>query len=145
MPGDNSVDWLELTNERFSAEAAIQFVSDPAAGGIDIFLGITRSETNPQGKQLVALDYEAYAEMARQQFDALAQSARNRWPIRKIVILHRLGKVGVGEPSVLIAVSSPHRAEAFEACRWIIDTLKKDIAIWKKEVWADGSGSWVHP
>jgi molybdopterin synthase catalytic subunit len=145
MAPDDSSDWLELTDQPLSSPAAMEFLSDPAAGAIDIFLGTTRSESNPDGRQLVALDYEAYNEMARNQFLALAESARNRWPIRKLVILHRLGRVAVGEPSVLIAVSTPHRSDAFEACRWLIDALKKDVAIWKKELWADGSTSWVHP
>jgi molybdopterin synthase catalytic subunit len=145
MAAGNSLDWLELTDQPLSSAAAMEFLSDPAAGAIDIFLGTTRSESNSDGRQLVALDYEAYNEMARNQFLALAQSARNRWPIRKLVILHRLGRVAVGAPSVLIAVSTPHRSDAFEACRWLIDALKKDVAIWKKEVWEDGSTSWVHP
>jgi len=63
----------------------------------------------------------------------------------KLALLHRTGRVAIGEPSVLIAVSTPHRGDAFAACRWLIDTLKKDAAIWKKEVWADGSGTWIHP
>jgi molybdopterin synthase catalytic subunit len=94
---------------------------------------------------LVALDYQAYHEMARRQLADLAAEARRLWPIRKLALIHRVGRVPVGEPSVVIAVSCPHRGEAFDACRWLIDTLKKDVAIWKKEVWADGSGTWVHP
>lgn len=144
MAADDSSDWLELMDQPLSASAAIKFLSDPAAGAIDIFLGTTRGESGSDGRQLVALDYEAYGEMARQQFCALAASARNRWPIRKLVIQHRLGRVAVGEPSVLIAVSTPHRQEAFEACRWLIDALKKDVAVWKKEIWGDGSTSWVN-
>jgi molybdopterin synthase catalytic subunit len=145
MAAGNSSDWLELTDQPLSTPAALKFLSDPAAGAIDIFLGTTRGESSSDGRPLVALDYEAYAEMARQQFCTLAASARNRWPIRKLLILHRLGRVAVGEPSVLIAVSTPHRHEAFEACRWLIDALKKDVTIWKKEIWGDGSTSWVHP
>jgi molybdopterin synthase catalytic subunit len=71
--------------------------------------------------------------------------ARDRWPIARLALLHRTGRVGLGEPSVIIAVATPHRAESFEACRWLIDTLKAEVPIWKKEVWGDGSGSWVHP
>jgi molybdopterin synthase catalytic subunit len=142
MSPEKTDDWLELTKQPLSAAAAIHFVTDPTAGAIDIFLGTTRAES---AKELLALDYEAYDEMAIQQFRMLADMARKRWPIRKLVILHRLGRVVVGEPSVLVAVSTPHRAQAFEACRWIIDTVKKDVAIWKKEIWADGSASWVHP
>jgi molybdopterin synthase catalytic subunit len=121
----------------------MQFVTDARAGGLAIFLGTTRAETASTGQLLVALDYEAYPEMAQAQLVTLAQSARQRWPILKLALLHRTGRVAVGEPSVVIAVSTPHRAEAFDACRWLIDTLKADVAIWKKEIWEDGSGTWV--
>ena len=83
--------------------------------------------------------------MALNQLQSLAAAARQRWPILKLALLHRIGRVPVGEPSVIIAVSTPHRADAFEACRFLIDELKKDVAIWKKEVWSDGTGTWVHP
>jgi molybdopterin synthase catalytic subunit len=83
--------------------------------------------------------------MAIEQLKKLAAAARTRWPIVKLALLHRVGKVALAEPSVVIAVSTPHRADAFEACRFLIDELKKDVAIWKKEVWSDGSGTWVHP
>jgi molybdopterin synthase catalytic subunit len=120
-------------------------VFDPSAGGVALFLGTTRAECHPDGRELVALDYEAYVEMADRQLRDLAAQARVKWPIVKLAIVHRTGRVALGEPSVVIAVACPHRGEAFEACRWIIDTLKEDVAIWKKEIWADGSGSWVHP
>lgn len=119
--------------------------NDPSAGGVAVFLGCTRAETHADGRRLVALDYEAYQEMALKQMRDLAIAAREKWPIVKLVMLHRVGRVELGEPSVLIAVSTPHRGEAFEACRWLIDTLKKDVAIWKKEVWEDGATSWVDP
>ena len=127
-------DWIELLSQPISTEAAIRFVTDPAAGGIDVFLGATRQETSPDGKPLIALDYEAYADMALDQMRALARDARTRWPISKLALLHRIGRVPVGEPSVVIAVSAPHRGESFDACRWLIDTLKSSVAIWKKEV-----------
>jgi molybdopterin synthase catalytic subunit len=138
-------DRIEITDEPLQHEPAIAFVTDLRAGGIATFLGTTRAEANPAGQQLLSLDYEAYAEMALKQLHELARVARERWPILRLVILHRTGRVNVGEPSVLIAVSTPHRAAAFEACRWLIDTLKADTAIWQKEVWADGTGTWVHP
>jgi molybdopterin synthase catalytic subunit len=140
-----SSDWVQLQDEAIDTAAAIDFVADPDSGGIAVFLGTTRRKTQDSGRTLLALDYEAYAEMAIAQMRDLARLARQRWPIRRLAILHRTGRVKLAEPSVVIAVSTPHRAEAFEACRWIIDTLKKDVPIWKKEVWADGSGSWVHP
>ena len=136
---------VNLQSEPLDVAAAVAHVYDGAAGGVTVFLGTTRVERNDAGQDLLALDYEAYDAMARKQLDDLAAEASRRWPIAKLAILHRLGRVAVAEPSVLIAVACPHRGESFEASRWIIDTLKKDVAIWKKEVWADGSGTWVHP
>jgi molybdopterin synthase catalytic subunit len=120
-------------------------VTDPHAGGIDLFLGTTRAETSADGRELVSLDYEAYERMAIEKLHSLAKRARTEWPVIKLAILHRIGPVPVGEPSVIIAVSTPHRADAFAACRFLIDQLKVDVPIWKKEVWADGSATWVHP
>ena len=140
-----AVDFTAVLATPLSVTMAVDLVADLAAGGIDVFLGTTRGETHADGRQLVALDYEAYLEMAEQQLRDLAKRAREKWPIVKAAILHRIGRVEVGEASVLIAVSAPHRSEAFEACRWLIDSLKQEVAIWKKEVWADGSSSWVHP
>ncbi|HTL31314.1 MAG TPA: molybdenum cofactor biosynthesis protein MoaE [Tepidisphaeraceae bacterium] len=137
-------DWIDILSERLDITATNR-VLDPAAGGVATFLGTTRSENNGQGQALVALDYEAYREMALKQMHDLAQRARERWPIIKMVLLHRVGRVGLAEPSVLIALSTPHRGDAFEACRFLIDTLKAEVAIWKKEIWADGNSSWIHP
>ena len=133
-------DWIEILTSDLDIAKAVEFVADPAAGGIATFLGTTRAE-----ESLVALDYEAYNEMAMQQLRSLAAQARQRWPIVRLAVLHRVGRVEVKQSSVVIAVSTPHRADAFEACRFLIDSLKKDVAIWKKEVFADGSGQWVHP
>jgi molybdopterin synthase catalytic subunit len=135
-------DWIEISSNPLSTADAASFVSAPGAGGVGIFLGTTRAEESG-GKTLVALDYEAYPEMAEAQMRDLARRARKRWPVLKVAVLHRVGRVGVGEPSVVIAISTPHRAESFEACRWLIDALKTEVAVWKKEVWADGSTSWV--
>ncbi len=140
-----SPDWIEITPKPLAADRAIAFVTSPDAGGIDIFLGTTRSETAADGKQLAALDYQAYEQMASEMLQKLAADARKRWPISKLAILHRTGRVAVGEPSVVIAVSTPHRAESFAACQWLIDELKKDVTIWKKEIWRDGTTRWVHP
>jgi molybdopterin synthase catalytic subunit len=136
---------VSLTPHPLDPAAAAAFVADPGAGGIAVFLGTTRAERRPDGVELLALDYDAYPEMAAGQLTALAARACRRWPIVRIAMLHRTGRVALAEPSVVVAVSTPHRAEAFDACRWLIDTLKSEAAIWKKEVWADGSDSWVHP
>jgi molybdopterin synthase catalytic subunit len=143
-PADRD-DWIEIVPDDLRVETAVKLVTDPRAGGIDVFLGTTRAEKSDDGRELLALDYEAYEEMATDQLRKLAQRARQKWPIIKLAILHRTGRVKLGEASVIIAVSTPHRADAFEACRFIIDQLKVDVAIWKKEVWSDGTGCWVHP
>ena len=140
-----SEDWVDILSTSLPTAKALDFVSDPRSGGVALFLGTTRSEKNAQGQELVALDYEAYLEMADPQLQTLAQAARSQWPIVKQVILHRTGRVELSQPSVLIAVASPHRHEAFAACRFIIDAIKTDVAIWKKEIWSDGSGTWVQP
>ena len=138
-------DWIEILTTPLDALRAIEFVSAPEAGGIDVFLGTTRCETASGGRSLVALDYESYEEMALQQMGDLTNRAREKYPIVKIALLHRVGRVAIGEPSVVIAVSCPHRGQAFDACRFLIDELKAQVTIWKKEVWADGSTSWVDP
>src|SRR4051812_38238462 len=138
-------DWLNILATPLPTAAAVDFVSSPEAGGVAIFLGTTRTETSPDGDPLLALHYESYAEMAARQLQELAQRVREKWPVLKLVILHRTGRVEVGQPSVVIAVSTPHRAEAFEACRFLIDTLKAEVSIWKQEVWAEGPATWVDP
>ena len=135
-------DWVELQEGPIAADRVVSFVSAPAAGGIAVFLGTTRDETHPAGRRLLALDYEAYPEMARRSSPTSPPGAA-RWPIVRLALLHRVGRVAVAEPSVVIAVATPHRAEAFDACRWLIDTLKAEVAVWKKEVWDDGTGTWV--
>ena len=133
-----SDDWLQISGDSLEVARATAFVTDPAAGGIALFVGTTRGETNACGQSLIALDYEAYAEMAIVQLRDLAARARARWPVVKLALLHRIGRVGLAEPSVVIAVSTPHRAEAFDACRWLIDALKAEVTIWKKEAWEEG-------
>jgi molybdopterin synthase catalytic subunit len=140
-----SDDLILLSNNPIDVTGAIAFVTDPAAGAIDVFLGTTRAERRLPGGDLVALDYEAYHEMAGGQLRALAARARSTFPICRLALVHRTGRVNVAEPSVLIAVSTPHRADAFEACRFLIDTLKSEVTIWKKELWRDGDATWVRP
>ena len=128
-------DLIALSATPLQLANAIAHVTDPAAGGIALFLGTTRSEITDAGKSLLALDYDAYSEMARKQLADLAQTARQRWPICRLAILHRTGRVPVGQPSVLIAVSTPHRAEAFQAChtsRHIMRMIGSADAAWRK-------------
>jgi molybdopterin synthase catalytic subunit len=138
-------DQVEILREALDANSVVASVGESAAGGIAVFLGTTRAEKSRDGRDLIALDYEAYEDMALQQMRDLAKRARVKWPIVKLAIAHRMGRVAVGEPSVIIAVSTPHRADSFEACKFLIDSLKSEATIWKKEVWADGTGTWIHP
>jgi MoaE-MoaD fusion protein len=111
-------------------------------GAAVLFEGVVRNQS--RGRQTIYLDYEAYEEMALETMERLAEQALKRFPIRDVALVHRLGRLGIGETSVVIVVASAHRAAAFDACRWLIDTLKRTIPIWKKEhfedgaVWADG-------
>ena len=136
--------WVELVRVPIPTSSVREFVSgDPSLGGIVTFEGSTRAESDPEHGRLVRLDYEAYESMARRQLERLARQAVDRFGARKVAIIHRLGSVPAGEASVMIAVACGHRAEAFEACRWLIDTLKEDVPIWKKDVFEDGSVRWV--
>lgn len=137
---------VDLVREPIAAELVRDFVTgDTTLGGITTFEGVTRGEDDGQHGRLSRLEYEAYESMARQQLDRLANEAMNRWSAGRVAIVHRLGSVEPGEASVVIAVACGHRAESFDACRWLIDTLKKDVPIWKKDVFADGFVRWVDP
>lgn len=106
-------------------------------GAVVVFDGIVRN--NSRGRRTGYLDYEAYEEMALKQMSALAHEARTNFGVHQVSIVHRLGRLQIGETSVLIVVASAHRAQAFEACRWVIDSLKRTVPIWKKEAFADGT------
>jgi len=131
-----------IVRERIDTQAVLGAIKRPEDGAAAVFEGIVRNNT--RGRQTVYLDYEAYEEMALKQLEGLAQEALQKFAVRDVAVVHRLGRLEIGETSVLIAVSSAHRGPAFEACRWLIDTLKKTVPIWKKEyfvdgaVWADG-------
>jgi molybdopterin synthase catalytic subunit len=134
---------VELVTAPIDVPRLLAQVSSTQAGAVLLFLGTTREFTN--GRQTTTLDYEAYDSMARKKLNELESMARSRWELVDCGIVHRLGNVALGEASVAIAVSSGHRSTAFEAGRWLIDTLKVEVPIWKKEHWADGTTEWVHP
>jgi molybdopterin synthase catalytic subunit len=134
---------IQLTHTSIDTSSLLARVSHPNAGAVVLFLGTTREMTGD--RQTVALDYEAYHEMAEHRLTELEVEARRRWPVLECMIVHRLGRVPVAEASVAIAVSSPHREDAFAAGKWLIDTLKHDVPIWKREQWSDGTTEWVHP
>ena len=108
-----------------------------------LFLGTVRELT--EGRRTVALDYEAYPQMAEVKLAELEAVAKSRWPIDQVGIIHRLGHLELGDISVAVAVSCPHRVQAFEAAKFLMEELKVSVPIWKKENWADGSTEWVHP
>jgi molybdopterin synthase catalytic subunit len=134
---------IRLTREPIDYHALTEQVRRPDCGGVVLFLGNVRDLTD--GKVTTALHYEAYAGMAEKKMAEIEQDTRSRWPVGEIGLVHRLGRLEVGEVSVAVAVSCPHRAEAFAACRHAIDRLKELVPIWKKENWADGTSEWVHP
>lgn len=134
---------IELTHDPIDTAVLLDRARHPEAGAIVLFLGTTRELT--AGKRTVALSYETYHEMAERRLAELEAAARCRWPVLECFITHRLGEVPATEASVAIVVSTPHRADAFAAGQWLIDELKKDVPIWKREQWADGTAEWVHP
>ncbi len=134
---------IRLTNEPIDYHALTEAVRLPGCGAVVTFLGTVRDLTD--GRATVALDYEAYPVMAEKKMVEIERETRQRWPVGEMMMVHRLGHLDVGEVSVAVAVSCPHRAQAFEACRHAIDRLKELVPIWKKENWADGNADWVHP
>jgi len=130
-----------VITEPLSADALADAVSVPDAGGIALFLGVVRDHT--AGRRVVALEYEAHAPMAEAKMKEIGDEVRRRWPgVRQVTLLHRVGRLRVGEASVGIAVSAAHRREAFEACQFAIDRLKETVPIWKREIFEDGA-VWV--
>jgi MoaE-MoaD fusion protein len=146
VSGGCADDLIDVVDVAIDFEAIRKHVSgDTAAGGIVTFDGVTRFEEHPENGGLVHLEYEAYGQMAIKQMRRLAANAREQWPVRRLAIVHRTGDVPCGASSVIISVACAHRKDAFEACRWLIDQLKVDVPIWKKEVWSKGESTWVDP
>ena len=134
---------LHLTRQPIDPAALTEPVPRPDCGAMVTFLGSVRDLTGE--RVTVALDYDAYPDMTEQTMAEIERETRQRWPVGEMVMVHRLGHLDVGEISVAVALSCPHRAQAFEACRYAIDRIKELVPIWKKENWADGSTEWVHP
>ncbi len=131
-----------LTREPIDFHALTESVRDPHCGAVALFLGTVRDLTGEQ--VTVFLDYEAYAPMAEKKLAEIEEAIRKRWNVKHVAMVHRLGRLGVGDVSVAVAVSAPHRGEAFDACRFAVDTLKELVPIWKKENAPDGTGEWQH-
>jgi molybdopterin synthase catalytic subunit len=128
---------VEITDGVIPAAEIVAEIKTGPDGAVCVFDGIVRDNT--RGRKTVHLDYEAYREMALEQMRALAGEAVVKFGVRDVTLVHRLGRLFVGETSVLVVVASAHRGAAFDACRWLIDTLKKTVPIWKKEQFADGA------
>jgi molybdopterin synthase catalytic subunit len=135
---------IRLTEEPLSIEATRTWLDSPDAGGTCVFVGTVRNKTSD--KVVLALEFEAYQPMAIKEMQKIAERAVDKWPVLRIAIHHQLGPLQIGDIPVIIAVSTAHRAAAFEACQYCIDTLKETVPIWKKEIFEDGD-VWVaaHP
>ncbi len=131
---------VQLTRDPLDRDALVNAVSHPSVGGVVVFEGVVRNHA--RGKEVRYLEYEAYVEMAEQQIREIIVEAQRRWGVERVAVAHRFGRLEIGEASVIIVVSSSHRGEAFDACRYIIDTLKATVPIWKKEVATNGE-EWV--
>ncbi len=140
VSGGAGEDLYRITDEPLSLDALARQVGARTAGAVAGFLGIVR-ETS-RGRQVIHLEYEAYPEMAEAQMRQIGEEIRAKWPVDAVAIVHRTGRLIIGEASVAIAVASPHRHEALQACAYAIERLKEIVPIWKKEVWADGS-EWI--
>jgi molybdopterin synthase catalytic subunit len=132
-----------LTSEPISVSALLAEVAAPQCGGTCLFLGTVRDA--PQDGGVTGIEYSAYEAMATKEFDRILGEARKRWPEARLAVRHRLGLVPTEEASIGIAAAAPHRAEAFAACRYVIEEVKQRLPIWKKELRADGTALWVDP
>lgn len=134
-----------ITDEPLTLAEAIAAASSPDCGGIALFVGTVRETTAAPGRgagPVVRLEYDAHPRLAPERLKEIADEAARKWDLRRVVAVHRVGPCELGEPTVVVACGAPHRADALEACRWIIDTIKEGVPIWKREIYADGS-SWV--
>ena len=138
---DQGPSWVALSPEPLPVEAASSWVVSPSCGAVVTFTGTARDHA-PGRPDVQRLEYEAYEEHAVARMEGIVAEARRRWPeVARVAVLHRTGVVALGEAAVVVAVSAPHRTEAFEAARYLIDDLKRSVPIWKRETW-DGGASW---
>jgi molybdopterin converting factor subunit 1 len=139
-PVSGGLDRYEIVDERLSLDALASSVGQNTSGAIASFLGVVREVS--LGRQVQYLEYDAYPEMAVATMRAIGEEIRQRWPVDRVAIVHRVGRLEIGEASVAIVVSSPHRREALQACAYAIERLKQIVPVWKKEVWTDGQ-QWI--
>jgi molybdopterin synthase catalytic subunit len=134
---------FKITGEEIELGDVIRAVEAGDAGAIVHFLGIVRNNT--EGREVSYLEYEAYPPMAEKKMAEIAQEIHEKWGLDRVAMIHRVGRLEIGEVSVAVAVASPHRKEAFEACHYAMNRLKQIVPIWKREVWTDGEEEWVKP
>ncbi len=140
MPGSSLRDWITCTDAPLPVADALTWCVLPSCGAVVSFVGTVRDHAEGRD-DVVAVEYEAYEEQVEPRLATVAAAARTRWPdIGRLVLVHRVGRLLVGDASVLVVASTPHRAEAFEAARFCIDTIKQAVPVWKRETWADGVG-----
>ncbi|MGB2695127.1 MAG: molybdenum cofactor biosynthesis protein MoaE [Dehalococcoidia bacterium] len=130
-----------VTSEPLDPQRLTEAVRKDESGAVVLFHGVARNHS--EGRRVRALEYDAYPEMAEKKLRQVLEEVRSRWPVTGIGVLHRTGRLEIGEASLLVAVSSAHRKEAFEACHYAVDRIKQVVPIWKKEIWEDGDGEWV--
>lgn len=131
---------IKITNDRLNLEEVMLELEDNSAGALSIFIGNVRNRG--RSGNVSEIYYESYSKMAEQKMNEIENEAQTKWEIKKLVVLHRIGNIKVGETSVIIGVSSEHRQEAFEACKFVIDNVKTRVPIWKKEI-SEKSQKWV--
>ena len=134
---------MYLTRSPIFLDRLLAEVAHPALGGTCVFLGTVRD--GPEEHGVTAIEYSAYEDMVEAEFGRLAADARGRWPDARIAVRHRLGTIPAGEASIAIVAAAPHRAQAFDACRFVIEEVKRRIPVWKKELRVDGTEVWVDP
>ncbi|RKU13884.1 molybdenum cofactor biosynthesis protein MoaE [Candidatus Poribacteria bacterium] len=134
---------FKITSEEIELGDVIRAVEAGDAGAIVHFLGVVRNNT--EGREVSYLEYEAYPPMAEKKMAEIAEEIHEKWGLDRVAMIHRVGRLEIGEVSVAVAVASPHRKEAFEACHYAMNRLKQIVPIWKREVWADGEEEWVKP
>jgi molybdopterin synthase catalytic subunit len=134
---------FKITSDEIELGDVIRAVETGDAGAIVHFLGVVRNNT--EGREVSYLEYEAYPPMAEKKMAEIAQEIHEKWGLDRVAMIHRVGRLEIGEVSVAVAVASPHRKDAFEACHYAMNRLKQIVPIWKREVWVDGEEEWVKP
>ncbi|MCA8988961.1 MAG: molybdenum cofactor biosynthesis protein MoaE [Planctomycetaceae bacterium] len=135
--------WIQISPDPIPVEEILQRVRDLRCGAVVLFLGTVRELTD--GRRTVSLSYESYEQMAELEIRKLIREAQASWPLRHVAIQHRIGPLQLGDDAVAVAVSSPHRKEAFAAAEFLMDRIKQTVPIWKQEHWSDGQSEWIHP